>query len=92
MLTKKTLLAAAAVITLAVPAAAMAQDFGGYRDGGYHDAGRFEHHRYFGWRQMEREREMRRDYWRDRYEHRHYWRPDYGFYRDHDRWDEGRPY
>jgi hypothetical protein len=37
MLIKKALLAAAAVVSLAVPAAAMAQDYSGYRNG-YNDA------------------------------------------------------
>jgi hypothetical protein len=81
MLIKKTLLAAAAVFTLAAPVAAMAQDFGGYHDGGRYGAGRYEQRRNFAWRQVEREREIRRDEWRSRFEHRHFWHPDYGYYR-----------
>jgi hypothetical protein len=96
MLIKKTLLAAAAVMSLAVPAAALAQDFGGYHDGwqggARYDGGRYEQHRDFVWRQIEREREIRRDEWRARYEHRHFWRPYGGFYHDHGPREDYRPY
>ena len=96
MLIKKTLLAAAAVFALAAPAVASAQDFGGYRDGyGYDhraDYGRYEGRHNFAWRQIEREREIRREMWRARFEHRHEWRSDRGFHGEHRGWGEYRPY
>ena len=94
MLIKKALLAAAAVIALAAPAVASAQDFGGYRHGYDHraDYGRYEGRHNFAWRQVEREREIRREMWRARFEHRHEWRQDRGFYGDHDGRGEYRSY
>ena len=77
MLIKKTLLAAAAVLTLAAPAVASAQEFygydHGYRDGYPHE--RYDQRRYFAFRRIERERELRRGLWRSHFEHRDYgWR------------------
>ncbi len=92
MLIKKTLLAAAAVMTLAAPAVAMAQDFGGYHDGARFEPGRYEQRRYFAWRQVEREREIQRNEWRARFDHRHFGSPYGGYSRDHDRRDEYRAY
>jgi hypothetical protein len=96
MLIKKALLAAAAVISLAAPAVASAQDFSGYRDGYRQeqraDFGRHEQRRNFAWRQVEREREIRRDLWRARFEHHHAWRSDRGFHGEHRGSDEYRAY
>ena len=76
MMIKKTLLAAAAVIGLAAPAVASAQDFYGhgygYADGYRHE--RFEQRRYFAWRRIERERAFRHHLWRSRFE-----QPGYGW-------------
>ena len=77
MLIKKMLLAAAAVMALAAPAAAMAQDYGGYHDGGRYSQ-RYEGRRYdtqrrdFAWRQVEREGRMRQPMWRAPSEQRSY--------------------
>lgn len=100
MLIRKTLLAAAAVMTLAVPAAAMAQDYGGYHSdygGGYRDSpraeyGGYEHRRAFAWRRAEREREIRREMWRSRYEHRHFQGYRGGYQGEHAGWDHHRAY
>ena len=81
MLIKKTLLAAAAVMSLAVPAAAMAQDYGGYHDGG-RNSQRDEGQRY----------EQRQDKWRAPIEHRRYVQPERGFSRGHDREQGYRAY
>jgi hypothetical protein len=78
---KKMLLAAAAVMTLAAPVAASAQEFYGYdHDRGYgygqdyrdrYEHDRFEQRRFFAFRRLERERELRREFWRSHVEHRY---------------------
>lgn len=57
---KTGILAAAAALTLAVPAAALAQPYYG------HDYGRYDSYRRDrdDWRRIERERELRREEWR----------------------------
>jgi hypothetical protein len=92
MLIRKMLLAAAAVMALAAPVAASAQDFGGYGYDHRPDFGRYEQRRDFYWRHIEREREIRREEWRARFDYRPGWHSDRGFYRDHGGWDDHRPY
>lgn len=91
MLLKKALLTAATVLTLAVPAAAMAQDYHGYYDGwrgpyraeawrGDHRWARDDRREYWAYR---REQARREAYWRERRHHWREWRA-YGY-----RYDDG---
>ena len=75
MTIKTGILAAAAALTLAVPAIASAQPYYG------HDYGRYETSRRdrYDWRRVERERERRREEWRRlRWEREHAYRG-YGY-------------
>jgi hypothetical protein len=73
---KTCVLAAAAALTLTVPAAAFAQPVYGHSD-----YGRYETYRRDDWRRGERERELRRTEWR-----RLQWE------REHARYGYGNPY
>ena len=105
MLIKKMLLAAAAVMSLAVPAAAMAQGYGGYHDGGRYsqayegqsysggyDGQRYAQPRDYGWRRIEREPEMRQQMWGARSQHHRNWQSDNGSYRYQSHADGYRSY